>query len=97
MNARVIKIPQLGALILRVPLPGAVAEGVDAFLGAGLLFIAARAAEGRIKVVVFERIQLRQTRSSAPTERASSSRKVIISANLNPVSTCSRGNGIGAG
>jgi hypothetical protein len=124
MNARVVEVPQLGPLVLRVPLPGAVAEGVDALLGAGLLFIAARAAEGRVEVVVAQRIEqrlrlqqaaaalgverdgigpaamaasLRQTSNSAPTERAIASRKVSISANLKPVSTCSSGNGIGPG
>ena len=59
MDARVVEVPQLGALVLRVPLPGAVAEGVDALLGAGLLFIAPRAAEGRVEVVVAQRIEQR--------------------------------------
>jgi hypothetical protein len=59
MNARVVQIPQLGPLVLRVPLPGAVAEGIDALLGARLLFIAPRAAKGRIEVVVPQRIEQR--------------------------------------
>ena len=59
MDAGVVEIPQLGALILRVPLTGRVAEGVDALLGAGFLFIAPRAAKGRVEVVVAQRIQQR--------------------------------------
>ena len=125
MNAGVVEVPQLGALVLRVPLAGAVAEGVDALLGAGFLFIAARAAKCRVEVVVAQRVEqrlrLRAVRSSAwcraqwgwfprrwPARCArpaaprrpsapSRSRKVSISANLKPVSTCSSGNGIGAG
>ena len=59
MNAGVVEIPQLGALVLRIPLTGRVAEGIDALLGARFFFIAARAAEGRIEVVVAQRIQQR--------------------------------------
>ena len=59
MNARVVEVPQLGALVLRIPLAGAVAEGIDALLGAGLFFIAPRAAKGRVEVVVAQRIKQR--------------------------------------
>jgi len=124
MDTRVVEIPQLGALILRVPLAGAIAERVDPLLGARLLFIAASAAECHVEVIVTQPVEerlrfeqpaaalgvegdgirpaamagsLRHTSSSAPTERAISSRKVSISANLNPVSMCISGNGIGAG
>ena len=34
MNAGVVEIPQLGALVLRIPLAGRIAERVDALLGA---------------------------------------------------------------
>ena len=38
MDAGVIEVPQLGALVLGIPLTGTVAKGVDALLGAGLFF-----------------------------------------------------------
>src|ERR1035437_8177832 len=73
MDACVVEVPQLGALVLRIPLPGAVAERVDALLGAGLLLVAARTAKGRIEVVVAQRIEqrlrLQQTAASLGIER----------------------------
>ena len=45
VDAAVVEAPQLGALVLRVPLAELVAVGVDALLGAGLLLVAAAAAE----------------------------------------------------
>ena len=59
MNPRVVKVPQFRALVLRVPLPGAVAEGIDALLGARFFFIAPRAAKGRVEIVVAQRIEQR--------------------------------------
>jgi hypothetical protein len=50
-DAAVEQAPQLGALVLWIPLPGTVAKGEDALLGARLLFIAARASKGRIKAM----------------------------------------------
>ena len=41
----VVEVPQLGPLVLRIPLVEPVAERVDALLGARLLLVAARAAE----------------------------------------------------
>ena len=49
--ARVVQAPQLGALVLRVPAVLAAAEREDALLGAALLLVAARAAEGRVEAV----------------------------------------------
>ncbi len=52
VDARVVEVPKLGALVLGIPLAGTIAEGVDAFLGAGFFFVAAGAAEGRGEAVV---------------------------------------------
>ena len=49
--ARVIKVPQFGPLVLRVPLAGAVAEGKDAVLGAGFFFIPPGSPEGGVEAV----------------------------------------------
>ena len=49
--------PELGALIFRVPLAGDVAEGEDAFLGAGFFFVAAGAAEGCVESVCAEGVE----------------------------------------
>jgi hypothetical protein len=46
-----VEAPQLGPLVLRVPLPELVAEGVDALLRAGLLLVAPRPAEDGVEVV----------------------------------------------
>src|SRR5699024_9567118 len=51
--------PQLGALVLRVPLAELVAVGVDALLGAGLLLVAATASECCGEVVLLDRVQER--------------------------------------
>jgi hypothetical protein len=48
-DARVVKISQLGALVARVPLAELVADGEHALLGAGLLLLPPRAAEGRVE------------------------------------------------
>ena len=57
MNTCVIKIPKLGTLILRVPLAGAIAKGVDTLLGARLLLIAPGPAEGCLEAVVREGVK----------------------------------------
>ena len=67
----VVEIPQFGPLVLRVPLPGAVAEGKDAFLGAGPLFVSPRTAEGRVESVLAQPIEQRlRLQQSAATLRA---------------------------
>ncbi len=52
VDAGVVEVPELGALVLGVPLAGSVAEGEDAFLGAGFFFVAAGSAEGGVEAVV---------------------------------------------
>ncbi len=59
VDARVVEVPKLGALVLGIPLAGTIAEGVDAFLGAGFFFVAARAAEGRGEAVVAQGVEQR--------------------------------------
>src|SRR5690606_36168728 len=51
------QVPQLGALVLRIPLAEAVAVGEKSFLGACLLLIAASAAKGRIDLELTERVE----------------------------------------
>src|SRR5665213_3820498 len=41
----VVEVPEFGALIFRIPLAKLIAEGIDAFLGAGLLFVPPRPPE----------------------------------------------------
>ena len=48
-DAAVEEVPQLGALILGIPLAAGVAEGEDALLGARFFFVAAGAADGGIE------------------------------------------------
>ena len=57
MNARVVEVPQLRALVLGIPLALFVAEGEDAFLGAGFLFVAPRAADGRVEAARAQPVQ----------------------------------------
>src|SRR5579859_3719872 len=52
----IVETPELGALILRVPAVIGRAEREDTLLGAALLLVAARAAEGRIEAVFVERL-----------------------------------------
>jgi len=52
MNAGVVTDSTIRALVLRIPLARAVAEGINALLGARLFFIAARAAKCCIEFVV---------------------------------------------
>src|SRR6478735_2984842 len=54
------EVPQLGALVLRVPLTELVAEADDALLGAGLLLVAAAAAEDAVETVVVDGVEQRQ-------------------------------------
>ena len=55
----VVEVPELGALVLRVPLPEAVAVGEEALLGAGLLLVAAPSAERGVVAVLVEGVQQR--------------------------------------
>src|SRR3546814_7975438 len=54
--ARIVQPPQFGTLALRVPAVIGRTEGKDTLLGAALLFIAPRAAEGSVKAVFVERL-----------------------------------------
>src|SRR5690606_5035533 len=58
-DARVVKVPQLGALVLRVPLAELVAEGEDPLLGPGLLLVAPGAAEDGVDLVLLDRVEQR--------------------------------------
>ena len=59
MHAGVVQIPQLGALVLRIPLAEFVAEGEDALLGARLFLVAAGAADAGVEAVLGDRLQQR--------------------------------------
>src|SRR6266566_6251042 len=48
VHTRVVQVPELGALVFRVPLPERIAERIDALLGPGFFLIPPRAAEGCI-------------------------------------------------
>ena len=56
---RVEEVPQLGALVLGVPLAELVAQADDALLGAGLLLVAAAAAEDAVEAVPCDRVEQR--------------------------------------
>ena len=58
--AAVVEVPQLGALVARVPLAELVAQGEDPLLGPGLLLVAAAAAEDGVEAVVGDRVEQRQ-------------------------------------
>jgi hypothetical protein len=55
--AAVVQAPQLRALVLRVPLPELVAEGVHPLLGPGLLLVATGAAECCVVAVLLDRVE----------------------------------------
>ena len=57
VEAAVVEVPELGALVLRVPLAELVAVGVDALLGASLLLVAASAAEGGGEAVLLDGVE----------------------------------------
>src|SRR5205085_1217665 len=54
VDAAVVEVPQLGPLVLRVPLVEAVAERVDALLGPRLLLVAAGPAERGVELAGLE-------------------------------------------
>jgi len=50
----VVEVPQLRALVLRIPLAELVAEGEDPLLGPRLLLVPAGAAEQRVEPVLID-------------------------------------------
>ena len=59
VDAGVVQVPQLRALVLRVPLAEAVAEREDALLRARLLLVAPRAADQRVEAELVDRFEQR--------------------------------------
>src|SRR5204863_9481379 len=57
VDSAVVQRPQLGALVLRVPLAEVVAVRVDTLLGACLLLVAAAATEGGGEALLLDRVQ----------------------------------------
>ena len=57
--AGVEQVPQLGALVARVPLAELVAQGDDALLGPGLLLVAAPAAEDAVEAALLDGVEKR--------------------------------------
>ena len=55
--APVVEVPQLGALVLRVPLAELVTEREEPLLGAGLLLVAPGAAHDGVEPVLFDRVE----------------------------------------
>ena len=55
----VVEVPQLGPLVLRVPLPEVVAERVHPLLGPGLLLVAPTTAEHGVEAVLGDRVEQR--------------------------------------
>ena len=58
--AAVVDVPELGPLVLRVPLAELVAEGEEALLGACLLLVAPGAAHHRVELVLLDRVEQRR-------------------------------------
>ena len=56
----VVEAPQLGPLVLRVPLAELVAEREDPLLGPGLLLVAAGAAEHGVEPVLLDGVEQRR-------------------------------------
>ena len=59
IDAGVVEVPEFGALVFWVPLAELIAEGEDAFFGAGFFFFAACAAEGGVELVSAEGVEER--------------------------------------
>ena len=77
----VVEVPQLGALVLGVPLAELVAEGEDPLLGAGPLLVAAGAAEGGVEAVLVDRVEQRRRLQAVARRRgpvSSTTRPVSI-------------------
>ena len=60
IDAAVEEVPELGALVLGVPLAGVVAEGKDALLGARFFFVAACSAECCVEAVLAQAVEQRR-------------------------------------
>ena len=56
----VVDVPDLGSLVLRVPLAELVAEREEALLGACLLLVAPGAAHHRVELVLLDRVEQRR-------------------------------------
>src|SRR5471030_2823057 len=54
VDVAVVDVPQLGALVLRIPAVLVVAEGVHTLFGAGLLFVTAGATKGSVEAVLVQ-------------------------------------------
>ena len=74
VDPAVVEVPQLGALVLRVPLAELVAEGEDPLLGPGLLLVAAGAAEQRVEAGASRRRRAAPGSGSGCASRCGSSR-----------------------
>src|SRR5690606_33481540 len=59
VDLRVVQVPELVPLVLRVPLPETIAEAVDPLLGARALFVAPGAAERGVEAALPQRLQQR--------------------------------------
>ncbi len=59
LDAAVQQLPQLGPLVLRIPLAVGVAQREDALLGARALLVAPRAAERRVEAAGLQRVEQR--------------------------------------
>jgi hypothetical protein len=81
LDPAVVEVPQLGPLVLGIPLAEVVAEGQDALLGPRALLVAAGAAERSVEAVLADRVEQRD------------GLQAVTSGNSCPVATCSIGNG----
>src|SRR5262245_65236440 len=61
IDAGVVQVPQLGALILWIPLAEGVAERKDALLGARFFFVAPRPAYARVQAQLGNRVEQSHT------------------------------------
>ena len=73
-GARVVQIPQLRALVLRVPLAELVAEAEDAFLGARLFLVAPRTADAGVELEFVDRFE-----QASPTDACCATRSALLS------------------
>src|SRR5581483_8408909 len=65
-NARVVEVPELGALRARVPLPEVVAEAEDALLRTSALLVAPRATHRGVEPVLLDRVEQRRRLQLVP-------------------------------
>src|SRR5690606_21943579 len=57
VDATVVQVPKLRALVLRIPLPVAITKGINALLGPAPLFVTPRATECCIESVLAQGLQ----------------------------------------